>query len=280
MVGVCRRRRATTSRRPRAIVFATSESVSAGVAGAVPPARGSAASGASSRGWWQLVGTARPFSQLRTAAATHGDGLDASAEWPALVTVTRCPCGKCASRARASTPGERRSSVPVTASTGTSGYGAAGVAARGGETGQPRHRTALPSVAAHDPNPPNASFGSPRIAVTSASGRCETGVSGAHGNGPSSQLVAANTGFSPFVRRLDATSTPRRRSGVGSPRPTAWTAAGSSAARPGSRTVWSTSPRNAGALSRTVRRPPPSWATLPRSGVVSREFASATTSRP
>src|SRR5579862_9019962 len=153
-------------------VFVTSDKVRSSVgAGPRVVPTGDAATGASRRGLWQTVGMDLPRSQSPSAAIEQADASAAKAAWPALVIVSRCPCGKLARIVRASIDGERTSPVPVTASTGTSGYVPVAVACGTEETGQLRQSAALLSCPAHDPKPPSESAGTCAPAAVSMADR-------------------------------------------------------------------------------------------------------------
>ncbi len=106
-------------------------------------------------------------------------------------TTRSFPCGKRATTEAAPSVGVRMSKPPLTASMGTFGSGPAPSVAPPAGLGQSRQKSALPNRAAHVPNGPNVPGGRAAIAACSSAGRSAIGVSGAHGNGPSWQTVAA-----------------------------------------------------------------------------------------
>src|SRR5581483_4440348 len=135
-------------------------------------------------------GTGPPRIHERTAFTAQPDGSAVTVLWPTLGTTSRCPCGNCAVTAAAPASGVRRSSPPVTPSIGTFGNVVPNVTPPSGP-GQPVQKSALPNWDAHEPNGPNVPAGAAVIAVWSSAGRSAGAVSGAQGNGPSRQTVAA-----------------------------------------------------------------------------------------
>ena len=123
--------------------------------------------------------------------------------WPMPGTTRSLPCGKRATTDAAPSVGVRMSKPPLIASIGTSGSGPAPSAAPPAGLGQSRQKSALPKRAAQVPNGPNEPGGSAAIAACSSAGRSATGVSGAQGNGPSWQTVAA---YSASLSSIDGSS--------------------------------------------------------------------------
>src|SRR5579885_960023 len=253
----------------------------AACAGRAGPAAGSDGTGTTS-GFvcGQLLGTAPPSIHVRTAFTAQPDGSAVTVLCPTPGTTSRCPCGKRATTEAAPAVGVRMSKPPLTASIGTFGNGPAPSGSPVGD-GQPTQVAALPSSAAQGPNGPRVPAGSDEIAACRIAGRCATGVSGAHGNGPSRHVVAAyspelsSTAGSSFSTSCRYAS---RSSGCVLPARAACMTAGSSAARPGLRsasrtTVSTSSPSTRFATCRPLLR-----RTFPCSGFAAYLFASATTS--
>src|ERR1044071_5156415 len=115
-------------------------------------------------------------------------------------TTSSRPCGKRETTAVAPSVGVRMSNPPLTARTGTSGRGPGPSAAPPDGLGQPTQKSALPNRYAQVPNGPKVPAGRAATADVRMDCRWATGVSGAQGNGPSRQTVAA---YSPPPRSID-----------------------------------------------------------------------------
>ena len=145
----------------------------------------------------QREGGTPPESQIDTAVCAQPVKSVPRTLWPTPGTVTSRPCGKRAAIAAAFVAGVRRSRSPAKTSTGTFGSGPEPIPGRRAWVGQRRQKGAGPRSVAQMPNGPVEPLGSALRADASKPGRCPSGVSGAHGNGPSSQTVAVN---SPMLR--------------------------------------------------------------------------------
>src|SRR5690349_16286707 len=180
---------------PSRSVAETTASVFAGVArraGLALPGAGSAGTSSTSgfeRG--QEAGTTPPVVHALTARAAQAEKSAVTVLWPTPGTTSSLPCGNLAMTDCAPAVGVLMSKPPLTASTGTSGSGPAPSVAPPEGLGQPRQKSALPNFADQEPNGPSVPGGSCAIACCSSAGRWSGGVSGAHGNGPSWQTVAA-----------------------------------------------------------------------------------------